>query len=370
MNELTNSNDFGYWDKKINAFRCTVPEELAKGFSKKRIDHRHHALDALVVACVTKDHTNYITSLNTERQNHSLVSKLRKVEERQIKDPISGKTKLRKVPGNYHLPWGNFPKEAKDQLEKTIVSFKQNIRIINKANNKTWQWVTKNGKLRKEKVKQTKGENWAIRKPMHKETVSGFVKVRLKKEVSFNNGVKEWENLVDKKLKSIIRKLISEGKSQKEISKYFRKNTYKKDGSKVNKLELYDFTQNATATRIALSDKFTKKQLQNVTDSGIRKILESHVKNYTDGNWNERFDLAFSPEGIEEMNNNIKELNGGKEHQPIYKVRVYEEGNKFAVGETGNKREKFVEAAKGTNLFFAIYWNEEKQKREFEDNTT
>ncbi len=30
-------------------------------------------------------------------------------------------------------------------------------------------------------------------------------------------------------------------------------------------------------------------------------------------------------------------------------------GNKFSVGLTGNKKDKYVEAEKGTNLFFAIY---------------
>lgn len=48
-------------------------------------------------------------------------------------------------------------------------------------------------------------------------------------------------------------------------------------------------------------------------------------------------------------------LNDGKGHQPIYKVRTYEKAEKFAVGEHGNKVKKFVEAAKGTNLFFAVY---------------
>ena len=48
-------------------------------------------------------------------------------------------------------------------------------------------------------------------------------------------------------------------------------------------------------------------------------------------------------------------LNNGNFHQPIYKVRTYEQADKFAVGQTGNKSTKFVEAAKGTNLFFAIY---------------
>lgn len=305
LNDLTNSNDFGYWDKKINAFRCTVPDELAKGFSKKRIDHRHHALDALVVACTTKDHINYITSLNTERQNYSLVPKLRKVEEKQIKDPLTGKTKIRKVPGNYHLPWTSFPKEAKDQLEKIIVSFKQNIRVINKANNKTWQWVNKNGKLRKEKIKQTKGDNWAIRKPMHEETVSGIVDLT-------------WVKI--------------------------KRGNY------------------LTANRKSLDKTFNIDKIGKITDTGIQKILKNYLMQEkfkevnAKGKVTYNSEQAFSPEGIEYLNRNITQYNNGKCHQPIYKVRVYEEGSgRFKLGEKGQKRSKYVQGA--PNLFFGIYTN-------------
>jgi CRISPR-associated endonuclease Csn1 len=66
-------------------------------------------------------------------------------------------------------------------------------------------------------------------------------------------------------------------------------------------------------------------------------------------------DLAFSADGIDEMNRNIIELNGGKYHQPILKVRVCEKADKFAIGGKGNKSSKYVEAAKGTNLYFAVY---------------
>ena len=72
--------------------------------------------------------------------------------------------------------------------------------------------------------------------------------------------------------------------------------------------------------------------------------------------------IAFSPEGIERLNENMQTLNDGKYHQPIYKVRVYEKADRFAVGQTGNKKSKFVEAAKGTNLFFAIYEMEKVDK--------
>lgn len=57
-----------------------------------------------------------------------------------------------------------------------------------------------------------------------------------------------------------------------------------------------------------------------------------------------------------------------KRHKPIRNVRIYEVGKKFSVSDNANsaKSTKYVEAAKGTNLFFAVYWDEEKQKRVFE----
>ena len=166
LNEINKSEDYGYWDKKINAFRIQIPNDISKGFSKKRIDHRHHALDALIIACCTKDHINYITSLETERTNHALVSKLRH-QEKVLKKNIKGIRVEATVARAYKLPWSSFPVDAKNSLDKTIISFKQNLRVINKTNNKTWQWVNKNGQLKKELVKQEKGQNWAIRKPLH-----------------------------------------------------------------------------------------------------------------------------------------------------------------------------------------------------------
>ena len=75
--------------------------------------------------------------------------------------------------------------------------------------------------------------------------------------------------------------------------------------------------------------------------------------------------MAFTPEGLEEMNQNIEQYNDGKKHQPIYKARIFELGSKFPLGQIANKKSKFVEAAKGTNLFFAIYQGE-NGKRSFE----
>lgn len=361
LNEMTNSTDFGYWDNTIGAFRAQVPDEIEKGgFNKKRIDHRHHALDALVVACCTRDHAHYLSAVNAEKQNYSLRSKL------LVKNNHGDYIKA------FQLPWATFPIDAKSSLEKAIISFKQNLRVINKANNKTWQWkINKNGGLKKELVKQTKGDSWAIRKSLHKETVSGAVQIkRIKKgTASLNYYLDKPDLIVDKQIKEKVNYLHKAFLGDvSKIKKHLREHPLKIDGKEVDKIQGFEWTEGATATRTPLSDSLTRKQLDAITDTGIQRILNNHVKKYLDEKGKEQFSLAFSQEGIEDMNANIVELNNGKRHKPIRSVRIYEVGKKFAVSDNNEsaKSTKYVEAAKGTNLFFAIYWDEQKQKRVFE----
>ena len=361
LNEMTKSQDFGYWDNTIDAFRTQVPDEIDKGgFNKKRIDHRHHAMDALVIACCSRDHAHYLNTLSGGKEKYDLQPKL------LIKNDHGHYTK------SFQLPWPSFPMEAKQALESAVISFKQNLRVINKANNKTWQWVPKeNGDFKKELVKQTKGDSWAIRKSLHKETVSGAVQIkRVKKgESSLNYYLDKPDLIVDKQIKEKVNYLHGAFLGDvTKIKKHLKEHPLKIGGKKVDKIKVYEWTEGATATRTPLSDKLTRKQLDGITDTGIQRILNNHVRKYLNDKGEEQFTLAFSQEGIEDLNENIVELNNGKMHKPIRNVRIYEVGKKFSVSDNKEsaKSTKYVEAAKGTNLFFPIYWDEEKQKRVFE----
>jgi CRISPR-associated endonuclease Csn1 len=356
---------FGFWDTKKDDkgndtgkpfFRVQVPDEISKGFSTKRIDHRHHAMDALVIACTKRKHIQYLNSLNNEKEKYDLQPSLLVKNEK-------GKFKKQ-----FEKPWPTITPEAKDSLDKTIVSFKQNLRVINRTNNKTWQWVKqKDGKYKKELVPQ-EGKNFAIRKPMHKDTVSGKVSIQDVKQVALNKAIDEQYVFVDKALNALVKKLRNQGFDNKKIKKYFRDNKENFEFKNIDKVDVYYFINNATSTRLELTDKFTEKQLEKVTDSGIKKILEKHASKYKDDKGKPQFDLAFNSDGIEDLNMNIAVLNNGKSHKPIKKVRIYEEGSKFEVSQNinSNKNKKYVEAAKGTNLFFVIYWDEEKQKRVYD----
>ena len=142
------------------------------------------------------------------------------------------------------------------------------------------------------------------------------------------------------------------------------------DGKAIDKIQLYENIE-ATATRKTLDITFDEKKIEKITDTGIQKILLNHLKqeiyqNAIDDNGKKipAHEIAFSENGLDELNKSITVLNNGKKHQPIKKVRVFEEGGKFSLGQAGNKVDKYVETAKGTNLFFAIY-QDEKGKRSY-----
>jgi CRISPR-associated endonuclease Csn1 len=370
LNELTKTTDFTYYNTNHQKHLPTVPDSLRKGYQLKRIDHRHHAMDALVIACTTRSHINFLN-------NQSALDKNKKKEEKQntredLKRQLCYKTKS-DAKGNYkwqfHKPWETITQETKESLEKVIISFKQNIRVINKTVNFYQKFIE--GK--KQLAKQTQGENWAIRKPLHKETVYGKVSIKanLGKTISINNAIDNWQLIIDKTIKNKITNQIKTYKNDlAAVKKYFKENPLIIEEKNIDKIKVYEWV-NGTASRVALDDSFTEEKIKtSITDTAIQKILLNHLtqyKNKLDDKGKEILaqTLAFSPEGIEEMNKNILALNNGTKHQPIYKVRVYEAGNRFAIGTTGNKKDKFVEAAKGTNLYFAIY-QDERGKRNYD----
>lgn len=357
---------------KTDRFTCTnaeghvipdMPDELLKGFSKKRIDHRHHAMDAIVIACATRSHVHLLNNEAAKSSNkairHQLSHKLRRYE----KIIINGEERL--VAKEFLKPWETFTQDVQKIIKEIIVSFKQNLRVINKASNKYMSYFDEDGNLRLDKsghpikgmtTQKANASWWAIRKPLHKDTVFGKVRLRKIKEVRLSVALTCVDMMVDKELKKEIKRLLNRGYDEKRIKKFFTEGENKEIWAEFNpnKIKVYYFTDDTFATRKVLDDSFDEKKIKTaVTDTGIQKLLLKHLEE-NDGNPK----IAFSPDGIERMNANLVSLNGGKKHQPIYKIRVYEAASKFAVGTSGNKADKFVEAAKGTNLYFGVYADE------------
>ena len=347
LNEMTGTSQFT--TRTTNGHEVpSMPLELQKGFNKKRIDHRHHAMDAIVIACANRNIVNYL--------NNESASGKSKVSRYDLQVLLCDKVKTDDK-GNYKWmikkPWETYTQDVYHVLKHIVVSFKQNLRVINKATN-----MYAHFEEGKKKSAKQEGTNWAIRKPMHKDTVFGEVNLRKIKTVSLNEAIKNPSRIVVKEFKQKLCALLKEGYDVKRIKKYFEENKEVWQDINLSKVAVYYFTKETKdrffATRKLLDTSFNKKKIEeSVADTGIQKILLRHLELKENNP-----ELAFSADGIDEMNRNIVGLNGGKYHQPILKVRVYEKADKFAIGVKGNKSAKFVEAAKGTNLYFAVYETE------------
>ena len=374
MNELTQSEDFTSTNSKGHVIP-TVPLELSKGFNKKRIDHRHHALDALVIACATRDHINLLNNKHAKsRERFDLNRKLRHFKKVRYTNQATGELVEKEVPKSFIKPWPTITVDAQSMLETTVVSFKQNLRVINKTTNKYQSYKDQEGNLRlgadgkpkKGMVKQTKGDSWAIRKSLHTPLPYG------KKEYDFqmldireNLGKREY--LENEELRIKLEELLLESNGKiGDAKKKLKSNPLKDESGNIITQAIFKIPE----------VRYRKRQpimkLANRGQGGIKKYedavkfinkvankqLISDLLDHLEANKKD-IDLAFSVEGIERFNQNRK--------IPVYALPISEAStDKFPLGKRKNTRVKFGEADSGTNLYFAIYWDEQNEKRTFE----
>ena len=369
LNKMTNSNDFGEWSNKDGkqVFQTQVPLQLQKGFSKKRIDHRHHALDAIVIACASRSHINYLN-------NESALGKDTKAEKDKKRYDLKHKLCTKKFDSgsteNYkwilNKPWDTFTQDAKNTLYDIVVSFKQNLRVINKTINYYQAWKKDaDGTLTKELVKQTKGDNWAVRKPMHTPMAYG------KKKYHFDilkiaDNISKRNLIIDEDIKLKVEDTLIQFEEKITATQNFlKKNPIKDKEGNIISVTAFNIPTEKFRRRQPISKLSNRGQggikttedalkfINKVADLEIRNSLLFHLKN----NGND-IDVAFNQDGIDNFNS--------KRKIPVYSLPIAENGDKrFPVGESIGTRHKWMEAAEGTNLFFAIY-ADDKGKRNYD----
>jgi len=189
---------------------------------------------------------------------------------------------------------------------------------------------------------------------LSKETYYGKVTLREYKAKALGSALKEPHLIADPKIRKHIVNLFYKFEGIKsKVSKYLKEKPLQREGKAITRLKMIEYNTYATST-MDLDEKTKLSHLDKIVDNDLQDELKKHLEKY-DG----KSDMAFSTNGLIELNKGRK--------LPIQTVRVKEKfGLKYPVGQTGNKQDKYVESAKGTNLFFNVYWNEKKKQRVFE----
>lgn len=118
----------------------------------KRDDHRHHALDALVIAFTKRVYVQYLNTLNAREDKNSQTFA---IENKYLSRQNDGKLR-------FNMPLTDMRNECKKTLEKILVSHKSKTKVITKQTNKI---QSKNGVVKVTKQQETP------RGQLHLETV-------------------------------------------------------------------------------------------------------------------------------------------------------------------------------------------------------
>ena len=391
LNQITSSSNFTYINKTGHLVPC-VPNFAFSFMEKsktnqfnpqdatsrlKRIDHRHHAMDAIVIACATRSHINLLNNEYAKSDNRHLRDALsRKLRVLEPKQDRNGKHIL--VPTTFSLPWKLFPIDVYKALCDIIVTYKYKTKIIKNNKNKNCKNIVDGVNL---------NQNITVRKTLHAMTYYGLVDICKKDSVALKDALNPIYTIIDTELRQVIQKMTAEGHNLKTITKFFDNNKDKYPQYNKKAIEVMYFTndtndvgQMQVASRYNLvslfndiknppnnsekksdNNEFNKKLdsnfktvkdiLEKIADKDVRNIVLNHYLEYQNNP-----EFAFSDEGIRKMNENIIRLNNGKNHKPIYSIRKLEPlGAKFKVGNKKCKKAQYVIAEKDTNLFFGVY---------------
>jgi CRISPR-associated endonuclease Csn1 len=411
LNKIHNTDDFGSYSISKSGhqyFDINTKYILGENdkFDLKRLDHRHHALDALIIALCTENHVQYFNNINSGITNKKqgkieAIQKQRAGIKRQIlyseKDKENPNEKVWRymLPGSFRkkdsvnnekdsvidLFWINnyiiieskdYKKTILESLENCIVSFKNDFKIVSKSSNKYESYydeygnlrLDRNGKPQKELISQQNDnqKHWSIKKPLHTDNPSAEIKLYFDRLKLIDN-LGKVDFIIDVKIRDVVKEILGmfDGKIG-EAKKYVAKNLivvddntieytdFKVSNTKYRKRQPITNLSQRTGTGALTTLVEVENRINKVSDFVLRNDLLHHLKiNDND------IDKAFSIEGINEFNKNRK--------IPVYRLPISESASlKFKVGNKNSNNHKFVET--GGNFHFRIIQKENSRDYE------
>lgn len=233
--------------------------------SKTREDHRHHAIDALVMACSKASYLQELSRWNRYSRN----------------------TSLKKFP----MPWDKFRYDAEKAVDQIFVSHKKTINDITIRTHKT----EKNGKF-------YKNIGVAARGQLHKDTVFGKRKTpfsdeafHVRKAIDSISTEKQLKKVVDQAIKKLILKRIQElGGFEK--GKIPSNTFYIVDENGVKKPQIFLPNKNGSPVpvhKIRTKENFSgAEQLKDNSNQWVNPRNNHHVLIYKDKNDKLREDVV------------------------------------------------------------------------------
>lgn len=317
LNELTQSSLFGDWQTSKNGqkyFDCNLDESIREkdeSYDIKRIDHRHHALDALIVALCAEEHVNYINNINANAKSgdygkQKQIEKYRQTLKRKIK--FTKKDDEQDENNWYYMLPGEIRKKGAENsrrdsvleklysykgvdsfgqdykkmiltaLQDTIVTFKQNLRVINKTVNRYNKTPNKN-KFEKQNTDNGQQKNWSIRRSLGKGTFYSKIDVGQRENKQLITNSEFFYHNVDAIVNNELRSQVQEIKNISSSEDVFKKNLKEKFSNIRVECIAYKI---ASRFNSELNTTFNREKIKTISDTAGRTkaILLNQLKQF------------------------------------------------------------------------------------------
>ena len=347
MNELLNTNDFGE-ERLIDGHPVFVPTIPDNEVNKKRIDHRHHALDALIVALTTNNQVNYINNIssldiNSERKKERWDLKAKYMGNKKNSDnskeqfflpPMQYKQGDTIITYKYAFkdsePHDILKCEVLEALQNTLVTFKQKNRILRQRTNWIQHPDCKDGM--KEKDINLK-KNYSVRQSLHKATFYGVRDIMPK---PIEDAFDKPEKIVENRIKMLIKKYTEEGKSKDETIAELKKKdavVYVREKCATTQWShTLDYFANIKEKEDGKDKKKVKsgkstitREIETVADITIQNILKRHLAKYDSVKMSVAEAVEFYDDIVNEEQKSIvaKYIKDGKDSDSLIDVFVH-----------------------------------------------
>ena len=225
----------------------------------KRDDHRHHAVDALVIACTQQGYIQRINTLNASDVRNEM---LKEVED--AKTQYSEKLTLLDKYLITQKPFTTF--EVEKEADKILISFKAGKKVATTS------------KFKARGINKDKGVI-VPRGALHEDSVYGKIKVEdLNKPIKylFENP----EKIVHQKIKKLIKeRLIQNDNDVKKALSTIKKDPIFLDESKEVVLEKASCYKDVTVKKYDLLS-LSSKQVEDIVDEKVKELVKERLKQF------------------------------------------------------------------------------------------
>ncbi|MEZ4910091.1 MAG: HNH endonuclease domain-containing protein [Saprospiraceae bacterium] len=361
----------------------------------KRIDHRHHAIDALIVACTQPAHIQRLNNLNKELQdwlsknrkdllpnfqgsNDELLDEIMSLEKNEREKIITQIEKLSRI----EKPWESFPADVEKALNNMIVSHKPKDKLLIQKDKNDVPQIKLRGQLHQETIygKSQGKESYKI--PLIK-----FAGKKFATEKTIEKICNEFlRKMIKNHLEIVFKGNKEEAFSAEGILELNNKLANRRDDkgnpkphTPISKIKIYyknpfeDFGLSKLGTK-KFSFKDYEELKERIIDQSTKESIENHVsKNEFD------FQISFSKNGIEEFykmeEEKFKEKYPNKKYIKINKIKISpldnltegsdEADENFSLQKL-NREKSFNNSlfvATGDNYLFAVMERDELNKK-------